>query len=616
MGQHPNPSADRQPQPSVDRPTAASRRTVLAGGALAAAGLIVASAPSATAAPGFPAETGGHGVLPAFTAVPAGDADALIVPEGFRADTIARWGEPLTSSAPPWRPGRVASAADQAHQIGSHHHGVGFLPFARSGNTPPHGLLVLAHESADAALTEGAAQTAMAAQGVTVVAVAAGRTAKTAWRTESSRYNRRITANTPVRLSGPAAGRGTALGVLAPGAVDITPWGTVLVAEENANAFFGTDDRTWRRSESDVRDGLAASGFGHAWHTENPRFDLADRRSHPEHYGWIVEIDARDPASEPIKRTALGRFAHGSATVSETAGRIIVHSTDAEDGEYLYRFVGSAPWRELRARGKDPLDHGTLQVARLSPDGTGAWLPLAYGKGPLTAENGWRDQADVLVRARLAADALGATPLARPERVAVDPLGGDVYLALVGGEGGASCGGAGSACVPGTGPYGEIVRWRGEGGDPAANVFAWERFLTGGEDDAASEGAFAHPKGLWFDAGGRLWISTGIPGRHLNGPDGPYRSLGNNALLAADTRTGTVQRFLTAPRGAEVTGVATSADGRTLFVNIQHPGQRTSAWGAPKAGDPGAVSSWPDGNRGSRPRSATAVIRHTGTRNG
>ncbi|MFD5557048.1 PhoX family protein [Streptomyces sp. NPDC127068] len=617
MGQHLNPPADQRPEPSVEPSTAASRRTVLAGGALVAAGLVAASAPSVTAATGrLPAGTAGPGVLPDFTPVPAGDADALVVPEGFRADPVARWGEPLTTSAPPWRPGRIAAATEQAHQVGSHHHGVAFLPAAPGGDGRPHGLLVLAHESADAALTRGAPRTAMTAQGVTVVAVAAGRTAADAWRTVDSRANRRITAHTPVRLSGPAAGRTPARGVLAPGAVDVTPWGTVLVAEENANAFFGTDDRSWRRSEGDVRHGFSADGFGHPWHTEDPRFDLADRRSHPEHYGWIVEVDARDPAAEPVKRTALGRFAHGSATVSEAAGRIVVHSTDAEDGEYAYRFVGSAPWRELRAAGRDPLDHGTLHVARFAADGTGSWLPLTYGQGPLTSENGWRDQGDVLLRARLAADALGATPLARPERVAVDPRDGDVYLALVGGDGGTVCGGEVCAAgAPGTGAHGEILRWRGADGDPTAVEFRWERFLAGGARDAAPEGAFAHPKGLWFDGEGRLWISTGIPGRHLGGPDGPYRSLGNNALLAADPRTGTVRRFLTAPRGAEVTGVAASADGRTLFVNVQHPGQRTSAWGAPTADDPGAVSTWPDG-RGSRPRSATVAIRRTGPRNG
>ncbi|MEU5402371.1 alkaline phosphatase PhoX [Streptomyces sp. NPDC005963] len=607
MGQHMDLPGDSSPRPSTDQPTEASRRTVLVSGALVAAGLVAASAPGASAASGLLARADGTAGLPTFAAVPADGTDALVVPDGFRAETLARWGDPLTPSAPGWRPGRVATADEQEFQIGSHHHGVQFLPFDHGNGPRPHGLLVLAHESVDAALTEGAARTAMAAQGVTVVAVAAAKAADGGWRTVDSRYNRRITARTPVRFTGPAAGKGASSGVLAPSAVSVTPWGTVLVAEENANAFFGTDDPSWRRTESHVRYRLSAGGFGHAWHREDPRFDLADRRARPEHFGWIVEIDARDPASEPVKRTALGRFAHGSVTVSEADGRVVIHTTDAEDGEYLYKFIGSAPWRELRARGKDPLDHGTLHVARTSGDGTGRWLPLAHGQGPLTVENGWKDQADVLVRARLAADALGATPLARPERVAVS-RNADVYLALAGGTGGAGCGGGTAECGPGAGPYGSIIRWRGEGGDATAVTFRWEHFLAGGDPEAPADGAFAHPKGVWCDSAGRLWISTGIPGHSLNGPEGPFPRLGNNALLVADPETGMVRRFLTAPRGAEVAGVTATADGRTMFVNIQHPGQRTAAWGAPGKDATGKVSTWPEHDRGSYPRSATVVI--------
>lgn len=50
-------------------------------------------------------------------------------------------------------------------------------------------------------------------------------------------------------------------------------------------------------------------------------------------------------------------------------------------------------------------------------------------------------------------------------------------------------------------------------------------------------------------------------------------------------------------------------DGRTLFVNIQHPGSSTAAWGAPTAGNPRAVSDWPDRERAGRPRSATIAVR-------
>jgi secreted PhoX family phosphatase len=64
-------------------------------------------------------------------------------------------------------------------------------------------------------------------------------------------------------------------------------------------------------------------------------------------------------------------------------------------------------------------------------------------------------------------------------------------------------------------------------------------------------------------------------------------------------------RFLTGPANCEVTGVVTTPDGRTMFVNIQHPGETPSERSNPAR--PTAVSAWP-GN-GPRPRSATIAIR-------
>ncbi|MFE2291551.1 PhoX family protein [Streptomyces sp. NPDC059452] len=607
------------PAPDRSRPAGATRRSLLVGGALVAAGLLTSGSPAALAAPRPEAARSGSGAAArtVFRPVPVARADELVVPKGYVADVIARWGDPVRSPAPRrgTAPATPATAAEQAGQVGSHHHGVHVVPLAPGPGGERRGLLVLAHESADELHTAASPATAMAAQGLTVVAVASGPRDGGAWRTVDSPFNRRITATTPVRLTGPAAGTrlggaGGAQGVVAPGALGATPWGTVLAAEENANAFFGTDDLAWQRSETDVRHGFSAAGFGHPWHTEDPRFDLASDRARPEHFGWIVEVDPQDPASVPAKRTALGRFPHGSATVSEADGRVVVHTTDAEDGEYAYRFTGSAPWRRLRAKGLDPLDHGTLEVARLSADGTGEWIPLTHGSGPLTRENGWRDQADVLVRARLAADAVGATPLARPERVAVHPATADVYLALAGGVAGGGCGAGGAdGCAPGASPHGSVVRLRPAPDGPAtARDFSWETFLTGNDPRATPDGAFAHPKGLWFDASGVLWISTGIPGHLLGGADGPVGRLGNNALLAADPETGEVRRFLTAPRGAEVTGVAASADGATLFVNIQHPGRRT-ATATPDRERPGTVSNWPDRTPDGPPRSATVAVR-------
>ncbi|MGW0828292.1 PhoX family protein [Streptomyces sp. NPDC002845] len=599
-----------------------SRRSLLAVGTATAAALLASGTPAALAAPrtGAATRTGtGSAVraLSTFTAVPAGISDTVTVPAGFQAVPLARWGDGLSPASPRWLPAG-GSAAAQATQVGSHHHGVEFLPRAAGQK----GLLVITHESADETVGQVPGEVAMAAQGVTVVAVAAE--SDGVWRTAGSRFNRRLTADTPVTPAGPAAERITGAGgpavrgVLAPSATGTTPWGTVLLAEKNANAFFGTDSPTWRRGESERRYGLAAGGLGSPWHAADARFDLAACRALPEAFGWIVELDPDALDAGPVKRTALGRFWHGAAAVTETSdGRVVVYSTDAEDGEYLYRFVSSGPWRTLRTQGRSPLDHGTLAVARLSGDGSGRWLPLTFGQGPLTEANGWRDQADVLVRARLAADAVGATGLAQPEGVAVDPHGGEVYLALAGSSGPAGC----TDCAEDTGSaaerhaqrtrYGRVLRWREGMGGPdgdAEDAFHWEEFLTGGAAELTENGRFACPKGVGFTADGLLWIATGIPAQDLGGPDPVCQAVGNNALLAADPRTGTVRRFLTAPRGAEVTGVSASADGHTLFVNIQHPGQATAAWGTPSASDPRAVSNWPDHEPEGRPRSATVAV--------
>jgi secreted PhoX family phosphatase len=499
-----------------------------------------------------------------------------------------------------------------------HHDGMHFFPTGRND-----GLLVLNHEyndrtllypDGDAVMTKEKVDKALAAHGVSVARVAQVRGK---WQLTDSKYNRRITGHTPVTFSGPvhashpllrAAGR--PMGTLNNCSHGVTPWGTYLACEENWNGYFGTEDTSWTPTAEQNRYGVVAEGFGYRWNLADSRFDVATNPNELHRFGWAVEIDPFNPRSTPVKRTALGRIKHEGATVTESRGRIVVYCGDDQDGEYIYKFVGDTPWKSLRAHGKSPLDHGTLYVARFDDDGSGTWLPLKYGTGPLTKANGWQDQADVLLRTRTAADALGATKMDRPEWVAVHPGNNDVYCTLTNGAGWDN---AANPRKPN--PYGHIIRWTEKRGDNTATTFEWDIFVLAGDPEydpqveLAAEDVFGSPDGLWFDDDGRLWIQTDISNSSQNRPDRGYDTIGNNQMLAADPRTGEVRRFLVGPRGCEVTGVITTPDQRTMFVNIQHPGETTTFWGNPTPENPRAVSNWPDHDPAGRARSATVVVR-------
>ena len=567
-----------------------------------------------------------------FVEVPPSLEDTVVVPEGYTWDVLVPWGTPLNKRSAPFAEDASNSGADQEGQVGFNHDGMHYFPLTKTASCEQRGLLVLNHEYTDAnqiySAEQGATITpdapgrakvakALAGHGATVVEIHQ-RHDGTWSHIVGSHYNRRITGTTPMAFSGPVRAdhpllasslTPRPLGTLNNCGNGHTPWGTYLTCEENWNGYFGTADTTWARTDLEARYGVTAAGFGYNWHLAEPRFDLAQNRNELNHFGWIVEIDPFDPGCTPIKRTALGRFKHEGAAISESKGRIVLYSGDDENGEYLYKFLSSAPWRRLRARGKSPLDEGTLYVASFSEDGTGAWLPLVHDKGMLTAANGWVDQADVLIRTRQAADAVGATRLHRPEWVAVHPRTHEVYVTLTNGSGAAS--GVNSGRDPN--PYGHIVRFEESAEDDTR--FSWDVFLLAGDpsyDSAvpARQSAFGSPDGLWVDPDGRLWIQTDISNSSQNLASRGYDKIGNNQMLAADAESGEVRRFLTGPRGCEITGIAATPDQRTMFVNVQHPGESTTYWntlyGAPTPAQPTTVSSWPFGGR---PRPATVVIR-------
>lgn len=614
------------------------RRKVLAGGVAAAAlgflggpGAAAALAKgSGTAVGASPSQSKGKpGSLLGFSPVGPSTADDILVPPGYTAQVLIPWGTPLWSDAAPFAFDASNTAAEQARQVGMHHDGMHYFPLGSGPAGSRRGILVVNHEyvdtvqlypDGDAEMTQDKVDKALAAHGVSIVEVAE---TSGGWaHVVDSGYNRRVTGETAMAFGGPAAdstrirtalaGR-PVLGTLNNCSHGVTPWGTYLACEENWNGYFGSSS-AFVPDDEERRYGIRATGFGYRWHEADQRFDVNEHRANLSLFGWCVEIDPFAPASTPVKRTALGRIKHEGATFTESNGHVVVYSGDDQDGDYIYKYVSARPWRQMRAQGISPLDEGILHVARFDDDGTGTWLPLVFDAGPLTPANGWTDQGDVLMRTRQAADALGATPMDRPEWVAVHPRTNEVYLTLT--NGGAGEGAANPKLDDGRNTYGHIIRWTEDRSDNTARRFRWDIFLLGGNpplggmnSDLDETNKFGSPDGIWIDDDGRVWVQTDIS----NGAQhrGAYESMGNNMMLAADPGSGDLRRFLVGPRGCEITGVVTTPDRRTMFINVQHPGERTPGLGGdtPTPADPQAVSSWPDHRADGRPRSATVVIR-------
>jgi secreted PhoX family phosphatase len=468
-----------------------------------------------------------------------------------------------------------------------------------------------------------------------------------------SKYARRVTADTPIRISGPAAGHSLmktaadssgrrVLGTLNNCANGFTPWGTYLTCEENFNGYFDTTDAAAVTPHM-RRYGVAVAGapFGYNWHLFDSRFNVAQEPNESNRFGWVVEVDPRNPERAPIKRTALGRCKHeNAALVLSKDRRVVVYLGDDERNEYIYKFVSErrfSPWHDDDG---DILDRGTLYVAVFEPgttpgdaQGTGRWIPLEFGKNGLTPENGFGSQAEVLIKTRQAADRVGATMMDRPEWIAVHPKTNEVYTTLTNNNrrgssppssnnaDGSTTAGSARPAVDEANPrannvYGHILRWRERGGDPAALTFNWDVYLLAGDPaDPGGVGAasvtntvgypgfedeafhiFSAPDGLAFDPQGWLWIETDYSASLT----GVQANMGNCHMLLADIPTGRIGRFLTGPNGCEITGWTMTPDRRSLFINIQHPGEG----GSPT--NPSHLSTWPDGS--APPRSSTIVI--------
>jgi secreted PhoX family phosphatase len=571
-----------------------------------------------------------------FTGIPASSLDTVVVPDGYTAEVLIAWGDPV-SDGPAFLPSAANSAADQARQWGMHNDGVVYFPIHGSS----HGLLVQNNEYTDDVLLfpDGTAnwnaqktQKSLAAHGVSIIEIdkRPGRRGRDKgdpprrwghtggqWRVvRPSQYARRITGMTPMTIGGPAAGDlrlrtsadplGTrVLGTLNNCAMGFTPWGTYLTCEENFNGYFR---KAGTQTELERRYGITATGGGYLWHTTDARFNADLEPNEANRFGWVVEIDPFAPTSTPIKRTALGRMKHEGAWVQEARdGRVVVYMGDDEQFEYIYRYVSNLAWREARRRRINPLDDGVLYVAKFRPEGNGEWLPLTPQNPALAS---W-SMNDILINTRGAADLAGATKMDRPEWIDTFPESLTAIGTLTNNSrrGAAGFPAADAMNPRSPNPYGHIIKWFYHN-DFTEPTFGWDIFALCGDPLNAAHGStivgdkYGSPDGIYVAPSGRLWIQTDVSGSTIN--SGAYAGFGNNQMLCADPTTGETRRFLVGPNICEVTGVFVTPDEKTMFVGIQHPGEAPS--GANDPADPKRHSSWPDGDAGGRPRSAVIVI--------
>ena len=563
------------------------------------------------------------------------DATHHVAP-GYNVQVLLRWGDPLFKDAPGFDP-LNQSPASQSRQFGPNNDFIAFMPLPLGSGTATRGLLCVSHEYVsphlmwpgytaegyDKNITRAQCETEMAAHGHSVVEIE--RTG-TQWRVvRDSAYNRRVSMlDTAMRVGGPAAGHSRLatradvgaqriIGTLANCAGGTTPWGTVLIAEENFQNYY-TGDPQGREAAAWKRYGI--NGRGRVlWGRHFDRFNLNREPNETNRFGWIVEIDPYDPKSMPVKRTALGRAKHECATTAVSHdGRVAVYSGDDERMEYVYKFVTRDKFDGVnRSANRDLLDNGIAYAARFEADGTMRWLPLVFGQGPLTKANGFESQADVMIEKRRAADLLGATPMDRPEDVEANPATGRVYVVCTYNEQRKPehINAANPRAENKWGHVIEIIPPMVEGKpDQTATECRWEFFIAGGDPKnpahrarygdskatPADTGWIAAPDNVAFDPKGRIWIATDGQGDWAGFADSVY------AAETSGPRRGITKCFFSGPRGSEICGPTFTPDGKTLFLGIQHPGsEKGSTYDKPS-------TRWPDFSPNLPPRAAVVAI--------
>lgn len=544
------------------------------------------------------------------------------VPKGYEHHIVVGWGGSFDRSVVEVEP-HLMSAKDQGRAFGYNNDFVGYLSLPLGTENSSHGLLAVNHEYINPelmfdigkdvrAVTCEQADVCIEAVGMSVVEV---KLIGGKWSiVKGSKFNQRYSGTTDMILSGPAKGNDrmktgrhktgtTCTGTFSNCSAGKTPWGTVLSAEENFQSMFG------KAAYSDEKEIASAKRYGiesgpseYGWEAHYSRFDVSHEPNEPNHFGWVVEIDPYDPEWTPRKRTSLGRFRHEAATTHVAkSGHVVMYSGDDSRFEYVYKFVSQDRFdAKNREKNRDLMDEGVLYVAKFNEDGTGEWLPLIFGHGPLTPANGFESQADVVIDARIAGDLLGATKMDRPEDFEVNPINEKVYVACTNNTDRGKDGkeGLNKMNPRNENKHGHIIEIvEGGGNDHTATKFNWDLFLVCGDPDDETTFYAGYPKeqvspiscpdNICFDRYGNLWIATDGQEKTLKIPDGFF------AVPTEGSERGKLRQFMSSVPGSEVCGPDFTPDGTTAFLAIQHPGEGTlfGEW----------ENSWPEPGKVARP---------------
>ena len=555
-----------------------------------------------------------------FTEVAAGlDGQVHWPASTHECDLVISWGDPIREGAPAWERGQTTPKA-QAQQFGDSCDFIAYSPLPEGSGSSDYGLLTVNHEFTRAETMfvghddpKDPARVAaeMAGHGMSVVAV---KRTEAGWAPElSNPLNRRITMSTPFELVGPVRGHErvktpkdplgeVVLGTLANCAGGFTPWGTVLSGEENIHVHWTLGDLT-SGGEAESR---RAMGIGEEqyWHFSvvDDRFDLDVAPMEPNRFGWVVEVDPYDPNARPRKLTALGRFFHEGAEVTvDSSGHVVAYMGDDSADEHLYRFVSAGTMSADKERNRDLLVDGTLYVARFDSEGL-SWIPLTH-EGKLAEQ--FDSLADILIDTRLAAKAVGGTPMDRPERIAIHPKTGNIYVMLTKNPG--------RKVADGPNPrtdnvWGQILEILPGVEGHVSDRMTWAILLEGGPRASArtapahpattSAGELSCPDNCAFDQDGRLWVTTDGNPSATSAAGGKAMADGLYVVDTDGPLRGRSRLFFRACSGAELTGPCFTPDNSTLFLAVQHPG---------RADEGGVMTAWPAKPEADVPPRSTVV---------